>query len=387
MEQIKDWLIRSIQEHDKLQEIIHELAQRLRAQGILVDRLFIGHHFLHPLFLNTLYQWTSSTQETSFRVIQKVETRQNMLKNSPVAFMAKTNRPLHKKLIGEDTGFGLINDLQDEGFTDYILYPIPRKKQSEQQFPFYAFSIATQAPGGFPEDVMDSLKDFEMHLSLVLEYHRLMMEQDMLANCYIGHRAGKRVLKGQIRLGDTETIEAFVWLCDLRSFTELSDTYASSVILEMLNSYFEVVVSEIQAADGEVLKYIGDAILAIFERGSSPQDQAQRIVQAAQNTQRRIQALNVQRRANNQPIIEIGIGLHYGEVAYGNIGTTDRLDFTVIGSAVNHCSRIEAQCKPLNNNILCSSVFAKLHHNLEALAEVSLKGIQNPQWIFRPRST
>ena len=384
MQALKDWLIQSIQHDSTLSDTISAFAQALRKRNILVDRLFVGHTFLHPLFFNALYNWNSSTQQTTVKHINSKAQRGQMFTNSPVQHLMQTEKPIHLKLNGEDSGFEIVNALHDKGFTEYILYPIHRKNETTIGFQFYAFSISTKAPNGFPNDILDTIKDFEASLSIVLEYHRLLTEQTVLANCYIGHRAGKRVLSGQIRRGDTETIEAFVWLCDLRSFTQLSDTYPSTVILDLLNSYFDIVVSEIQAAGGEVLKYIGDAVLAIFERRSDLKPQAQAIIQAAQKAQQRLQALNTERHAKELPPIEVGIGLHYGEVSYGNIGTTDRLDFTVIGSAINHCSRIEAQCKPLQSNILCSSVFAKHHTHLEALAEVQLKGIKDPQWIFRP---
>ena len=190
----------------------------------------------------------------------------------------------------------MVNTLQEQGFTEYISTQY-RAARTESDF-FYAFSISTQSQKGFPDQIISWIEGFQSQLSLSLEYFRLKTEQDILANSYIGHRAGQRVLKGQIRLGHTEDIDAFVWLCDLRGFTSLSESHSSEVILEYLNSAFEVIVSEIQAIGGEVLKYIGDSVLAFLNR-MKPQSNKQAIIQAAGSV--RTQQLNVEREATQTP--------------------------------------------------------------------------------------
>ena len=280
MDIIRDWLLNATCNTETLEELINGLANQLNAIGIEVDRLFVGHNFLHPIFLNSLYNWDSSSKQTTVNRIRNQETRAKMFVKSPVEQMAKTQNPVHLKLNGQDTGFDMVNALQEQGFTEYILYPIPRRKRTESDFNFYAFSISTQSPKGFPDQIISWIEGFQSH-GLSLEYFRLKTEQDILANSYIGHRAGQRVLKGQIRLGHTEDIDAFVWLCDLRGFTSLSERHSSEVILEYLNSAFEVIVSEIQAIGGEVLKYIGVSVLAIVEQ-MKPQSNKQSDIQAAE---------------------------------------------------------------------------------------------------------
>jgi adenylate cyclase len=201
----------------------------------------------------------------------------------------------------------------------------------------------------------------------------------------LGRNAAKHVISGSFRLGQSEDIEAVVWMCDLRGFTKLTEGAAIEDVLQSLNQYFSCVVGPIRSRGGEVLKFIGDAVLAIFPvEGKLEHDVCTEALHAARESLAALQQVNQARAATNIQPLNFGIALHLGMVSYGNIGTPERLDFTVIGAAVNEAARIEGLCSALGRSLLVSDTFASYYQGeeLESQGKHALKGMSQPVEVF-----
>jgi adenylate cyclase len=201
----------------------------------------------------------------------------------------------------------------------------------------------------------------------------------------LGKDAARQVLAGRIRRGDGDSIQAVVLICDLRRFTQMSDEHPRQQLLELLDAYFESVVGAIRSSGGEVLKFMGDAVLAVFpwQEGEEQGMACRRAAQAAKEAHRASAAVNMVRKEDGDLLIDFGVALHFGEVMYGNIGAPDRLDFTVIGPAVNMVSRLEGLCGALSRPILVSNDFSERYGlELEDMGEHALKGIKEPLRVF-----
>lgn len=220
-------------------------------------------------------------------------------------------------------------------------------------------------------------------VSFILEIQALRRMARTLLDTYVGRQSGGRVLDGQIRRGMGETVRAVIWLCDLRGFTSLSESLPRDALIETLNQYFGPMCDAVEANTGEVLKFIGDAMLAIFAVGEDAATACRRALAAARTAQEDLAAANWQRTTAGLPPINYGIALHVGDVMYGNIGSDTRLDFTVIGPAVNLTARIELMCKELDRSLLLSAEFARAS-GIEAdlLGEFVLKGVGAKQRIY-----
>ncbi|MEM7564521.1 MAG: adenylate/guanylate cyclase domain-containing protein [Pseudomonadota bacterium] len=208
-------------------------------------------------------------------------------------------------------------------------------------------------------------------------------------NTYVGQRTSQKVLSGMIKRGDADVIHAALWFSDLRNFTELTESLEATDVLKMLNDYFEFVSAAVTARGGEILRFIGDAMLIVFpiEKNIDQKSACNAALDAALDAQTTIETLNHQRRRHGEPIIEFGVGLNIGEVIYGNVGAPDRLDFTVMGPAVNRTARLESLTKTLGSKILYSEQFANMIDNpSHHLGEHPMKGIAEPQPVFAPKS-
>ncbi len=206
-----------------------------------------------------------------------------------------------------------------------------------------------------------------------------------LIETYLGKDAGQRVLGGTIERGSGETIRAALWSCDLQGFTKLADAMPRDQLLALMHDYFEGMVTTIDEHDGHVLKFIGDGILAIFNMGDDAKS-CRAALEAADRAMGRMAEVSAKRQAAGLPVTRFSIGLHVGDVLYGNIGAPNRLDFTVIGPAVNEVSRIESMCRALDQDLIVSSAFAKAangsRERLVSLGRYVLRGVRRPQELF-----
>ena len=278
--------------------------------------------------------------------------------------------------------FPILHDLKAEGATDYFAFPVKSSLNTN-----YMVTYVTDRVGGFTDREVSDLTRVSQRLSLLADLRSQRRIASNILTAYLGSNAGPKVLAGQIRRGTGEEITAVLWSSDLRGFTERSDRLAGIQVIAMLNALFDAQAKAIAGHGGEILKFIGDGLLAIFPIESADMTAvaagnaltaAARAVEAAHNL------TNDPSLLGEQPL-EIVVALHVGTVIYGNIGAADRLDFTVIGPAVNLVSRIEAVAKTLNRPIVVSDDFARAYgKQLEPLGLHELRGLATPHDLFAP---
>ena len=273
-------------------------------------------------------------------------------------------------------------ELAEDGFTDYLALPVLFGKKAE---PGSAIIIGTKRPGGFSDIDIESFRRIRDYLAPVIEVLALRHLSRSLMNTYVGKRTADKVLDGMIKRGDADVINAALWFSDLRDFTHLTETLEPDQVLEMLNEYFEFISAAVTARGGEILRFIGDAMLIVFPIDDSMcvKTACNAAIEAAIDAQDSLAPLNHRRQRHGLPEIEFGVGLNVGEVIYGNVGAPDRLDFTVMGPAVNRTARLESLTKDLDCNILYSKKFAQaIDTPSEFRGEHEMKGIAEPQAVY-----
>jgi adenylate cyclase len=259
--------------------------------------------------------------------------------------------------------------------TDFVAIPL-RFSNGE----IHVVTFATTEPVGFNSADVEGLETVSIPLTRIAEIWALRRVTVNLLDTYVGHQAGARILSGKILRGDIEMIEAVIWLADLRGFTPMADVMTSQQLVATLNRYFDILVPAIVEYGGEVLKFIGDGLLAIFpvDAKARAENACSRAINAAVTARNRLESEALD--------LKFGLALHFGEDMYGNIGSGDRLDFTCIGPAVNLAARLEKLTAIINHCIVATSEVAS--HEPEAflpLGEFSLRGIDRPQAVFALR--
>jgi len=254
-------------------------------------------------------------------------------------------------------------------------------------------TFVADRPGGFTDAELDGMKELVVVLARLLEVHTVRRIARNLLDTYLGKHTGERVLQGLVRRGDGEDIHAVIWFCDLRDSTAMADSMPRSAFLGVLNDFFDCVAGAVLDHGGEVLRYIGDAALAIFPTGTSSYGVRRECcdtvtachaaLEAAQDAQARMKVLNQKRAQSGEPPLRYGLALHIGDVTYGNIGVPERLEFTVIGAAANEAARMEGLCKTLNQPLLISSEFRRCFPGeMISLGFHTLRGVGAPEEIF-----
>jgi adenylate cyclase len=282
---------------------------------------------------------------------------------------------------GARLDFPVLEDLVAEGATDYVAMPL---RFSDGQLNI--LTLVSDRPGGFSTEELGQVYEILPTLSRLFESHALRLSSATLLRTYLGSDAGQRVMDGLVKRGDGEDIHAAIWITDLRDSTSLAASLSRVDYLSLLNRYFDSVAGAVLDHGGEVLKFIGDSVLAIFAIDESDQKKPEacaRALAAADDASRQIEAYNLERAADGAPLLEFGIGLHRGDLTFGNIGTSKRLDFTVIGSAVNEAARIESLSKTLNRQILISAAFRdSVPDPMISLGRHPLRGVTEECEIF-----
>jgi adenylate cyclase len=303
-------------------------------------------------------------------------------RNSPVAKVTDTRQVLRVRL--EDPAspppFPMLADLARQGATDYVIAPLVLSGGQVS-----AFSFASDRPGGFRDEEVETILAFVPILALRHELRIANHALESLLGVYLGKNAGRRVLAGAFRRGTGELIRAAIWYSDMRGFTTLGDRLPPRELVALLDRYFTAIGTPIEEHGGEILKFIGDAVLAIFpivgDDASAPCREALR---AAEEAFRALRSLNEERACVGEAPLETGVALHLGEVMYGNIGGRERLDFTVIGRSVNEVARVEALCKELGRPLLVTAAFAEAvgDPGIVSVGKHALRGVAAPHEIF-----
>ncbi len=375
------WLMTDGRRMTDPRSFLENFAMRLIEAGVDVWRITTGVPVLHPQLFSYSGLWERG-QGVTERLYRADASQDAILANSPIksayqgaAFRARLTTPAAE---GE---FPILADLRRAGMTDYVVLPVPFGDGTNK-----ALSLATARNGGFSDDELALFAAMTPAVAANLEIQALRRMARTLLDTYVGGQAGGRVLAGQIRRGMGETIRAVIWLSDLRGFTSLSESLPRDALIELLNQYFGPLCNAVEANGGEVLKFIGDAMLAIFPVGDDAVAAGRNALRAARAAIAAVNTENERRGPAGRPKIDYGLALHVGDVLYGNIGGDARLDFTVIGPAVNLTSRIESMCKTLDRSPLLSADFARLSGvEAEVLGEFELKGVAGKQPIYGMR--
>ena len=280
-----------------------------------------------------------------------------------------------------------LSRLAAAGITDHLRVVVPTDETS----PPYGLvtSWATDRAGGFADDEIERLMRLLPLVAIAVKASAAPRAARSLLTIYLGHDAGARVLAGKVRRGATTSIRAVLCYADLAGFTSFADRAESAVVIAALDLYFEALVIPIERCGGQILKFMGDGLLAIFALSDFDDDAEQAVaaaLDAAEDAVRGVETLNARRRDAGEVAMEVDLALHLGEVHYGNVGTDERMDFTVIGPAVNEASRFEALCGQLDRRILASAAFADAagseRHRLEPLGRHRLRGVREAQELF-----
>ena len=378
------WLMTALHRPNAELDFFAELCQRLDAEGMSVARGFCGLLSLHPLFVSRNLVWTP---ESGPKMIEREHgvVGTDFYYKSPVFLIHRGAEEVRQRLdVPEDQlAFDIWKEARRAGMTDYIALPL-RHSTGEVN----VLSFSTRRPSGFADAEIDRMKDLLPLIAIRLELMNSYFATNTLLTTYLGEAAARRVLAGTIHRAEGEALRAAIYFCDLCGFTTLSDTLGGEEMIELLDDYFDCMIEPIRACGGEVLKFVGDGMLAIFPMDNrTAQLACQSALAAAEEGIANLARLSAERLSKGQPPLEAGVGLHAGEVIFGNIGSADRLDFTVIGRAVNEVSRVEALTRKLGPNILMTAEFARLHGDGRALSSLGpqqLSGVAEPAEIFCP---
>jgi adenylate cyclase len=383
--------------------LLSGLANRLCEDGLDVIRMNLQPRTLHPEISVMLYVWrpregrselrdTAAVVETTraqheFGTVQvtalgHTATVPDAFRTSPFHAIQNGASRVRSRLATDADAYTypIMRDLAAAGATDYVAWPL---RLGDGTISY--FSLATGKPGGLTDAELEGLESLLDPLAMCIESHLGRHVAQSLLRTYLGTNPGDAVLAGRVRRGDIERVEAAIWFSDLRGFTSASSTLDPAELVAWLNEYFSAMARPVAQHHGEILKFIGDAILAIFpvtsERSRGAACEA--ALQAAAAGNEELDALNNRRAARNLAPLSHGIGLHVGEVMYGNIGADRRLDFTVIGQAVNVASRIESLCGKLGRRTLASADLAVLAGGpLSPVGTFELKGLPGSQVVY-----
>ena len=370
--------------------LLSRLCERLLAAGVPLMRATAACEFLDPSFDSHLVRWDRGGQGVleSFPRNPTPESEEGWRKSPFRALVTSDDTMLRRRFddayrAGE---FPVLDEFKARGATDYLCL-IERSETAlwTDETPGVLASWLSDAPGGFGDDAVVLIRAAMAAFSVAFLARTMRKTTRALLATYLGQDAAERVLAGNVVRGRAEPLRAVVWFADLVGFTRIADTHEGAFVLAMLNEYAEAQVEAIEGHGGHVLKFIGDGLLAIFP-AAEESSACTHALDAVIDFRRRIAELNARRAAEGMPTTEAHVALHVGEVLYGNVGSPRRLDFTVLGSAVNEAARIEALCASLDQPVIVSSAFAQAageaRSRLVSLGRYAMKGVARPQELF-----
>jgi adenylate cyclase len=380
LQKLIDWLIDGARSAPVPTRMMSETCERLVQAGLPLWRVGVFVRTLHPDIYGRNFIWRPGAEAemgtVDFNILDAPEFRA-----SPLAIVFTEGTEVRARVGDpESDRFPIIEDMRAEGVTDYIALPLPFIDGTVN-----ALSWTTKQPGGFTDEQLNALRSLVRVLARIVEIIQVNRTASMLLDTYVGNRAGERILGGQIRRGHTDTMHAAIWLSDLRGFTALSDRLPAETVVDILNHYFDCQVSAIRTHGGEVLKFMGDGLLAVFPIDEYVGDVRQvcsRVLEAARESRASVEAMHY-------PIGEtverfrFGVALHVGKILYGNIGGGNRLDFTCIGPAVNLAARLEKIAGRLNRTIVASAGFAGIcAGGWDDLGEFPIAGFSKAERVY-----
>jgi len=372
-------------------DLVVGFCERLIGGGVPVQRGFVAIDTPHPVHEGRAVVWKRGSNDTKLTEYGRTGSdegdRSEAWRRSPFYHLLKTQQSfLRRRLTAEsESEFSIFPELRQAGATDYMAIATSFGSDSRiAVMDGIVSSWTTDAPQGFRDEDIALLRRAIRPLAISLKAAALTHIAETLVQTYLGRDAGQRVLRGQIARGVPDRIKAVLWFSDLRGYTKIADTAAPDQIIPLLNDYAETIIGAIHEQGGDVLKLMGDGVLALFHFDNSSRACCQALNAAA--AARNIAALNRRRAASLLPVTEMYLGLHVGDVFYGNVGSVDRLDFTVVGPAVNEVSRIGSMCRSVDRPLLLSSSFVEaLGKDAPPLASVgrfALRGVGEAQDLY-----
>ena len=392
------WAVREGLRRAPAAAVFEEFCRQLAAAGVPLWRAFVGMRTLHPQWAGYTYTWWRDRDVVDPSPREHGEAYDQDLRESPYTYLRDTAigggvpQRLRRRLAGSGArhDFAVLEQLAIAGGTDYLAELIPVGMATEA-FPDsgLGFSFATDHPEGFSDDDLHLIEAVLPAVSLaIVSDAEHTMAAGLLA-AYLGSDAGRRVHAGVVERGSVESIRAVLWYADIRGFTPIADATPGPVLVEMLDDIFETLAAPLRRHRGEVLKFLGDGMLASFAFVDAARDETcGHALNAATEAMHDLDRLSADRARIGKPVAVVDLALHLGEVLYGNVGAVDRLDFTVIGPAVNEVARIEKLCEPLGRRVLVSAELAAATRDrarLEPLGAHLLRGVREPKEIFALR--
>ncbi|MEM8775199.1 MAG: adenylate/guanylate cyclase domain-containing protein [Pseudomonadota bacterium] len=391
---LTDWLIQQGLENTPVETWLEACCKRLVSAGVPLQRVSVAMQAHHPEIGSVAFRWNRDGTNERVDFERRTDAPEEFLL-SPIYYLLSNNtEEIRQKLTVPDPelNFPIFDDLREQGATDYFAAkrmflqddnaaPVDPMQVEEGVI----ISLTTDEPDGFADAHLNVLRQLLPPLCLTLKSaaNRLMAED--ITAAYMGRDASRRVLSGDIIRGSSQTIPAVIWYFDLKGFTKLSETLPGAAIIELLNDYFAEVVDVVEDHGGNVLKFMGDGLLAIFDMDQIP-DAPRVAVEAALELRDKFTSLNARRTKDGLTITDFTLALHAGDVLYGNIGGKTRLDFTVIGPAVNTTSRILGMCSAVDQSIVISAKVAtpllESIPDLVSLGQYRLRGVRERQELF-----
>jgi len=379
--EVVQWLANGTRDERFIDNIFAELCVRLQRAGIPLKRATMNLLIHHPQWLGARIIWSDGKRDAEIgRVDYDVRERSEYI-GSPVNEIHEGATEVRERLEADPSSrrkHALYDEMRAQGLTDYVAWPLYHTLGKR-----HVVTFATDRPGGFDDTQIAALSSLLPTLALVSEIRMKNRLARTLLETYVGTHAGELILAGATRRGHGTTVRAAIMICDLREFTKISDNWPRDDVIDLLNDYFDAMSEPIARHGGEILKFIGDGLLAIFPL-SEPAACAN-LLQAVSEARKAMAALNERNNGTGRAPMNYGIGVHVGDVMYGNIGSSTRLDFTVIGPAVNMASRLETLTKQLGKTVLLSRAFADLVAGdvaLEHVGEHAVRGFSEPIELF-----
>jgi adenylate cyclase len=375
------------------------LCERLAAAGMPLWRAFAGMRTLHPQWGGYGYTWSRDLRVVQPEHFERGSEYEQALLSSPFSQLISQAeggagerspwRYLRRRLAGPGAqlDFPVLENLAAAGGTDYFAEVVRFGADGDaSRGTGVGYSFATDRKEGFSEDHLVLLQSIVPVVSLAMMSHAGHTIASGLLQAYLGGDAGRRVHSGAVQRGSVESVRAVLWYADIRGFTSIADATPGPLIIEILDEVFETLTASLRSRGGQVLKFMGDGMLAIFPFAEAAQSETCRLaIEAAAEAMHALDRLNHMRTKAGKPAAGVDLALHVGEVLYGNVGAVDRLDFTVIGPAVNEVARIETLCEPLGRRVLVSAEFAVAAgsgNRLEPLGCHQLRGVREPVAVY-----
>lgn len=390
LDRVAEWLTNSSLAGDDLENIVRGFCERIAAAGLPIARVHLTFSMLHPLYDALSFTWRRSSGVTIEGYRHSAGAKPDRFLQSPYYYLLDNNlQHIRRRMSKEGPAeFPIFDDLRKEKITDYLAFVQPFGDGSVQGM---MGSWSTDAHSGFSDDMIEALLRMQNHLAVAAKMAVLGKLANNMLTTYLGGDAGKRVLNGQIRRGDGETIRAALVMGDMRQSTMFAEKEGRQAYIDTLNEFFDAIAAPFNRNGGEILSFLGDGFLAVYPCGrhKDPSKIAtQAALSAVHQAQARVAELNGERAQKGLGAIRYGIGLHIGNVMFGNVGLKDRLTFSAFGSAVNEVQRLQSLTKKYNREVVASQAFAGYcGGEWTTLGEEKLRGIRQKVTVLQPKIT